>query len=58
MGFENVGEIQVNKTGKSLVIHVMNDKPIAQGETLYVDLDNIRRVIERKMRYTSVARRA
>lgn len=57
MGFENVGEIQINQTGKSLVIHVMKDKSIAPGETLYVDLKNVCRVIDQKMLYTSIARR-
>jgi hypothetical protein len=58
VGFENVGEIQRNKTGKSLVIHIMNDKPISAGESLYADLNNVRRVIDGEMRYTSVARRS
>lgn len=56
MGFENVGQIEINKkSGETLAVKM--EKPVAAGEMLYINLNNVKEIIAGTKDYTSVARR-
>ena len=57
MSFENVGDVSIANTGKSLRIMIYPNVVIEGPEELYIDLEGMNKVLAHEWTKTSVARR-